>query len=84
MFIHHGYGGLINELEFSSQRIGERNFGRDNRVMSHWGKELRYSYPDEDFCAVYPGSEGWQKCDPRECPSEVAKDVEPVMMLFRI
>lgn len=34
-FIHHGYGGLINELEFGFQRIGERNLGRDNRVMSH-------------------------------------------------
>ena len=34
-FIHHGYDGLINELEFGFQRIGERNLGRDNRVMSH-------------------------------------------------
>jgi asparagine synthetase B (glutamine-hydrolysing) len=51
-FIHHGYGGLINELEFGFQRFGERNLGGDNRVMSHLahrGKELRYSYPDEDF-----------------------------------
>lgn len=48
-FIHHGYGGLINELKFGFQRTGERNLGRDNRAMSHCGKELGYSYPDEDF-----------------------------------
>lgn len=29
--------------------IHERNLGRDDRVMSCWGKELRYPYLDEDF-----------------------------------
>jgi asparagine synthetase B (glutamine-hydrolysing) len=53
--MHHGYGGLINELEFDFQRIGKRNLGRDDCVTSHWGKEVRYSYLDEDFCAAYPG-----------------------------
>ena len=41
-FMHHGYGSLIDKLEFDFQRIGKRNLGRDDRVTSHWRKEVRY------------------------------------------
>jgi asparagine synthetase B (glutamine-hydrolysing) len=54
-FMHHGYGGLIGELEFDFQRIGKRNLGRDDCVASHWGKEVKYSYFDEDFVRHTPG-----------------------------
>ncbi|KAL9597269.1 MAG: hypothetical protein Q9219_005250 [cf. Caloplaca sp. 3 TL-2023] len=48
-FSRGGYQGLWNELELDYQRIGKRNLGRDDRVISHWGREVRYPYLDEDF-----------------------------------
>ena len=36
-FMHHGYGGLINELEFDFQRIGKRNLGRDDCITRATG-----------------------------------------------
>ena len=84
-FMHHGYGGLINELEFDFQRIGKRNLGRDDYVTSHWGKEVRYSYLDEDFVRHTLSLKVWQKCGVRESLSEkVAEAVEPAKMLLRL
>ena len=83
--MHHGYGGLINELEFDFQRIGKRNLGRDDYVTSHWGKEVRYSYLDEDFVRHTLSLKVWQKCGVRESLSEkVAEAVEPAKMLLRL
>lgn len=36
---------LIHDIEI----IHKRNLGRDDRVISSWGKELRYPYLDEGF-----------------------------------
>ncbi|CAK9439647.1 uncharacterized protein LODBEIA_P37470 [Lodderomyces beijingensis] len=55
---HEGIFNTINELNYHDlarslihdiQVIHERNLGRDDRVMSCWGKELRYPYLDEIF-----------------------------------
>ncbi|KAG8533425.1 uncharacterized protein KY384_002208 [Bacidia gigantensis] len=43
-----GHSGLADELELDFKRIGKRNLGRDDRIISHWGKEVRYPYLDED------------------------------------
>jgi asparagine synthetase B (glutamine-hydrolysing) len=84
-FMHHGYGGLINELEFDFQGIGKRNLGHDDYVTSHWGKEVRYSYLDEDFVRHTLGLKVGQKCGVRESLSEkVAEGVEPAKMLLRL
>ncbi len=48
-FARHGHSGLLNELELDFNRLGKRNLGRDDRVTSHWGKEVRYPYLDEEF-----------------------------------
>ena len=48
-FEHRGYQGLVKELELDFTRLGERNLGRDDRVISHWGREVRYPYLDEDI-----------------------------------
>ena len=48
-FTRRGYPGLMNELELDFNRLGKRNLGRDDRVTSHWGKEVRYPYLDEDL-----------------------------------
>ena len=57
-----GYESLINELDLDIQRLGRRNLGRDDRVISHWGKEVRYPYLDEDFMAWALRLPVWEKC----------------------
>ena len=48
-FARAGHGGILDELELDFQRLGKRNLGRDDRVISHWGKEARYPYLDENL-----------------------------------
>ncbi|MCJ1433933.1 hypothetical protein MMC27_003298 [Xylographa pallens] len=48
-FAREGHGGILDELELDFQRLGKRNLGRDDRVISHWGKEARYPYLDENL-----------------------------------
>ncbi|EGW32911.1 uncharacterized protein SPAPADRAFT_150292 [Spathaspora passalidarum NRRL Y-27907] len=43
------YNKLTSELIYDISIIHKRNLGRDDRVISYWGKELRYPYLDEDF-----------------------------------
>ncbi|KAG5419137.1 hypothetical protein I9W82_002904 [Candida metapsilosis] len=43
------YNQLQESLTHDIRVIHERNLGRDDRVMSCWGKELRYPYLDETF-----------------------------------
>jgi asparagine synthetase B (glutamine-hydrolysing) len=84
-FTRHGYSGLIDELELDFQRIGKRNLARDDRVISHWGREVRYPYLDEDFVRYTLGLNVWQKCGFRESSREaVGDDVEPAKMLLRL
>ncbi|CAN6669681.1 hypothetical protein TRVA0_042S00232 [Trichomonascus vanleenenianus] len=44
-----GYGGLVEELQLDFGRLHERNLGRDDRVCTIWGKELRYPFLDESL-----------------------------------
>lgn len=46
-FARNGHDGVLDELELDFLRLGKRNLGRDDRVISHWGKEARYPYLDE-------------------------------------
>lgn len=48
-FNRHGYQGLIDELELDVNRLGKRNLGRDDRVISYWGKEARFPFLDESL-----------------------------------
>ena len=43
------YNDLSDSLIYDIKIIHERNLGRDDRVISSWGKELRYPYLDEKF-----------------------------------
>ncbi|KAI5305912.1 hypothetical protein KEM56_002891 [Ascosphaera pollenicola] len=56
-----GFPGLIAELELDVTRLGKRNLGRDDRVLSHWGREARYPFLDEDFLFWVLGLPVWQK-----------------------
>ncbi|KAL8705298.1 MAG: hypothetical protein Q9201_001585 [Fulgogasparrea decipioides] len=61
-FARKGYEGLATELELDYQRLGKRNLGRDDRVISHWGREVRYPYLDEDFLGWVLPLPLWEKC----------------------
>jgi len=61
-FNRHGFPGLLDELELDISRLGQRNLGRDDRVISHWGKEVRFPYLDEDLLAWALGAPVWEKC----------------------
>ncbi|KAM5355930.1 hypothetical protein ACJ41O_002576 [Fusarium nematophilum] len=58
-----GYAGLVEELKLDVSRLGKRNLGRDDRVMEHWGREVRFPYLDEGFVRWAIESPVWDKCD---------------------
>ncbi|KAJ4301493.1 hypothetical protein N0V90_003585 [Kalmusia sp. IMI 367209] len=62
-FSRQGYTGLITELELDFNRLGKRNLGRDDRVISDSGKEVRFPYLDEDFIALALRLPVTSKCD---------------------
>ncbi len=61
-FSRHGFRGLLDELELDINRLGKRNLGRDDRVISHWGKEVRYPYLDENLLSWALACPVWEKC----------------------
>jgi len=60
-FRRRGYAGLTDELQLDFDRLGKRNLGRDDRVISHWGKEVRYPYLDEDLVSWALSIPVWEK-----------------------
>ncbi|KAI2472139.1 asparagine synthase-domain-containing protein [Annulohypoxylon bovei var. microspora] len=62
-FKNGGYPRLIDELKLDISRIGQRNLGRDDRIMAHWGKEVRFPYLDEELVRFAISSPVWEKCD---------------------
>ncbi|KAF1955931.1 hypothetical protein CC80DRAFT_414926 [Byssothecium circinans] len=62
-YARRGYEGLIEELELDFNRLGKRNLGRDDRVISDSGKEVRFPYLDEDFIAIALELPVYMKCD---------------------
>ncbi|KAL8656278.1 MAG: hypothetical protein Q9210_000369 [Variospora velana] len=71
-FSRMGFQGLSNELELDYGRIGKRNLGRDDRIISHWGREVRYPYLDEDFLRWTLRLPLWEKCGFGQCPGPVS------------
>lgn len=93
-FARGGYDALNNELELDFDRIGSRNLGRDDRVMSHWGRETRFPFLDENFVKFTLGLPAWEKCGFRpgiavpkhfEVSEEAQRmaDLHPEKMLLR-
>jgi len=62
-FSRQGYSGLAEELKLDVARLGKRNLGRDDRVMSHWGREIRFPFLDEDLVKWAMSCPSWEKCD---------------------
>ena len=48
-FARNGFPALLSELELDFSRLGKRNLGRDDRVISHWSKEARFPFLDENL-----------------------------------
>ncbi|KAL1998956.1 hypothetical protein VTN02DRAFT_5278 [Thermoascus thermophilus] len=61
-YSRHGFTGLIDEINLDVSRLGKRNLGRDDRIISHWGREARFPYLDEDFVAWAVQLPVWEKC----------------------
>lgn len=57
-----GFPGLLDELELDVNRLGKRNLGRDDRVISHWGREARFPYLDESVVKWAVACPIWEKC----------------------
>ncbi|KAH6883035.1 asparagine synthase-domain-containing protein [Alternaria rosae] len=62
-FARRGYPGLIEELELDFSRLGKRNLGRDDRVISNSSREVRFPFLDEDFIALTLRLSVTSKCD---------------------
>lgn len=50
-FSRTGFSGLSDELLLDISRLGKRNLGRDDRVLSHWSRETRFPFLDEGLVA---------------------------------
>ena len=91
-----GYRALQDELELDIRRLGRRNLGRDDRVISHWGKEVRYPYLDEKFmewalrlpvwrkCAFTPGNSNPDPKRPRDEIDSPSKSLDPAKRILRL
>lgn len=61
-FTRNGLVGLHDELALDISRLGKRNLGRDDRVISHWAKEARFPFLDEQLVRWAIAAPLWQKC----------------------
>jgi asparagine synthetase B (glutamine-hydrolysing) len=62
-FSRAGHAGLAQELKLDVSRLGKRNLGRDDRAMSHWGREVRFPFLDEELVDWAIRLPVWEKCD---------------------
>jgi asparagine synthetase B (glutamine-hydrolysing) len=60
-----GWEGLVRELQLDVDRIGSRNLGRDDRVVSSHGKEVRYPFLAGRVVDALARTRVHLKCDPR-------------------
>ncbi|KAF5021827.1 hypothetical protein F66182_6120 [Fusarium sp. NRRL 66182] len=75
-YTQRGYAGVVQELKLDVSRLGKRNLGRDDRVMAHWGREVRFPYLDERLVKWAIESPVWEKCDFGAPISEGSLDAE--------
>jgi asparagine synthetase B (glutamine-hydrolysing) len=87
-FSRKGHKGLIEELELDFNRLGKRNLGRDDRVISDSSKEVRFPYLDEELIAWALECPVWGKCgfgeDLPDNSSDPAVRLEPGKKVLRL
>ncbi|PNH45210.1 hypothetical protein VD0004_g2602 [Verticillium dahliae] len=77
-----GYQALVDELKLDVGRLGERNLGRDDRIMAHWGREVRFPFLDERLVKWAVETPAWGKCDFNHPQTETM--VEPAKRVLRL
>lgn len=83
-FSRRGFPGLLEELELDFSRLSKRNLGRDDRVISHWAKEVRYPFLDESVVRWALRSPIWEKCGFGQEWTTLDKHMEPGKMVLRL
>jgi asparagine synthetase B (glutamine-hydrolysing) len=85
-FNRKGFSGLLDELELDINRLGKRNLGRDDRVISHWGREPRFPYLDESLVKWAVECPIWQKCGFQATTTQTPQspDIEPGKKILRL
>lgn len=77
-----GHAGLADELKLDVSRLGKRNLGRDDRVLSHWGREVRFPFLDEALVRWAVELPMWEKCDFENPETEYTP--EPAKRVLRL
>ena len=75
-----GYAGLTDELELDVSRLGKRNLGRDDRVISNWAREARFPFLDEGLVNWSLSIPTWEKCG---FGSATKSSIDPTKQLLR-
>lgn len=75
-----GYAGLADELELDVSRLGKRNLGRDDRVISNWAREARFPFLDERLVNWSLSLPTWEKCG---FGSASKSTIDPTKQLLR-
>lgn len=84
-FSRKGFPGLLDELELDVNRLGKRNLGRDDRVISHWGREARFPYLDEELVKWAVETPIWEKCGFHiDAIDEDGLQIEPSKKVLRL
>lgn len=81
-FSARGYTGLVEELKLDVSRLGQRNLGRDDRVMACWGREVRFPYLNERLVRWAIQCPVWEKCDFDNAGDE--NSLEPGKRILRL
>ncbi|KAJ6004497.1 hypothetical protein N7522_006142 [Penicillium canescens] len=79
-----GFQDLISEINLDVSRLGSRNLGRDDRVLSHWGRETRFPYLDEEFVAWVSRAPVWVKCGFGLPETEATADIDSEKLALRL
>jgi asparagine synthetase B (glutamine-hydrolysing) len=77
-FRRHGFSGLKDELDLDVDRLGKRNLGRDDRVLSNWARETRFPFLDEDLVRWAVNAPVWEKCGFGEDKDDLNSETSPL------
>ncbi|KAI5263793.1 hypothetical protein E4T47_08945 [Aureobasidium subglaciale] len=85
-FRRQGFSGLLDELNLDVDRLGKRNLGRDDRVLSNWARETRFPFLDEDLVQWAVNAPVWDRCgfgESKEGEERETSSLEPAKKILR-
>ncbi|KAI5205391.1 hypothetical protein E4T39_02961 [Aureobasidium subglaciale] len=85
-FRRQGLSGLLDELNLDVDRLGKRNLGRDDRVLSNWARETRFPFLDEDLVQWAVNAPVWDRCgfgESKEGEDGETSSLEPAKKVLR-